>query len=67
MFKFAKPQAEEYGPDNNRCVNAFMAYNEIEYMDSNFNATFDFINQGTCGPRSDRASVWYVSKIFQYV
>ena len=52
---------EAYGPGNNRCVNAYTAYDRVQYIDSNLNATFDFINQGTCGPRSDRASVWYVT------
>ena len=29
------------------------------YDTDNTNANFDFVNQGVCGPRSDRRALWY--------
>jgi hypothetical protein len=57
---FVAGQDDMFAPENNHCVDASEIWNGVATMGTNLNATFDFVNQGTCGPRSDRPSVWYV-------
>jgi hypothetical protein len=57
---FIAAQDDMFAPANNHCVDAMEIFNGNATAGTNLNATFDFVNQGTCGPRSDRPSVWYV-------
>lgn len=46
-------------PENDRCIQREkLRPNEPVYGNVT-EANFDYLNQGVCGPRSDRASVWY--------
>lgn len=46
-------------PQNDRCVDATILVEGVPVTGDNTDANFDFINQGVCGPRSDRRAVWY--------
>mmetsp|Transcript_14479 Transcript_14479/g.23496 ORF Transcript_14479/g.23496 Transcript_14479/m.23496 type:complete len:232 (+) Transcript_14479:53-748(+) len=46
-------------PPNDRCVDAVFL-EPFEPVDGdNTDANYDYINQGVCGPRSDRRALWY--------
>ena len=46
-------------PENDRCVNAITLEPGEPVDGDNTNANHDYVNQGVCGPRSDRRALWY--------
>lgn len=46
-------------PPNDRCVDAITLEPGVPVEGDNTEANYDFINQGVCGPRSDRRALWY--------
>ena len=46
-------------PANDNCIDAQLLEPDVTVNGDNTKANFDFVNQGICGPRSDRVGVWY--------
>jgi hypothetical protein len=46
-------------PVNDRCVNSIRLQENVEVDGNTAMANFDFVNQGVCGPESDRPGIWY--------
>jgi len=46
-------------PENDRCIDATKLDVGVPVNGDNTDGNFDFVNQGVCGPRSDRRALWY--------